>query len=258
MADGLYSGVCRAFFEDRKMCLWPVVATTVALGDVIEFQSGVPSRVRSLRDVLPDHDPGDGRSEQQPQYYVQASAGVEREFAAEVGAPTAGGAVRLATKATVTMKGEYRFSLSMSEVDHRSFSVSDELSSAVRGLFWRNAWNTRWVIVTDVWRAASTTLLISGSTSREATFEFDATADIGIDDANLAAGFSLRRKSEGADSLVGHRDFAPMFDGVRIGLWDVVTGGDLGPVRSVRLFGEDGPPDSVEARIEKLTTADLG
>lgn len=226
MTNGRAAGYVKAIWEQEALIAVSPPNGPVAVGDIFEMRGGVPVRVGSLADkgiaftVRP-------QNSTQPAMVVQAENGVK--FDAIVDGKVPAGITLSVLKPTdigavVSLHGEDAFLLSLKDVSSAALDDITALSDDFRQLFWKNEWDTKWIVATEVFTAESGTFM--SSSSDDNTVEVKAKAGIGaaaLTAVDLAAGVTVVHQSSASQYFEAASHITPFFRGTKLS-WTIIGG----------------------------------
>jgi hypothetical protein len=209
-------------------------AQPVDLGDYGELRGKTFHRLGNIRELGIEFSAAAGAGATSRQFESSGLATIE--FTSRV---KHGGAVTANAKAALkfAMKNSVFFNIagcSYTAIKGQAKLGKEVLDTWNRG---KGKWKRAWVVITDVVRADSTTILISGTSSATAVLEADARFPK-VDFANASIGLRERTMNHVGYKIVGKSGMTPLFK-----LWQIQSrwwgfGHEYGPKTSGLLEGE--------------------
>ncbi len=125
----------------------------------------------------------------------------------------------------VEMAEKNSYLLSMSKIETEVVPNINALDDPIRHAFLSNDWDSKWIVVTEVWRPKHCTLL--ASSAGNASFELKAKGgakQTGIGELDLSTNFSLVSATSDEDNITDDDGSVPLFRGHRW-LWSLRPAG---------------------------------
>lgn len=194
---------------------------TVRLGDVLRYDNGVYASQTSLNKLGIDAQTRrnvDPRPDTINSWSVKSEHGVDVQAKLKGKLPTGvtlSALTQSSAGAVVTMKDANSFLLAMSDIQMSTWANPEALNGFIRHLFWRNQWNTSWIVVTEIWRAKHCTFLASAK--ENAQFELRAKTGVTVSAVNVdvSAGMAIVNTTSDQDNFADADGTVPIFRGYR-------------------------------------------
>jgi hypothetical protein len=218
---GLADDYTKSIWNQQRMNgLYPP-DDTLQLGDIVEYKNGIYHRRSTLDDkgVLDNLDEKLRVTKGKKQ-----RIGLKSESGVKVRAKAKGKLVpgvalesleRAEAGAVVTMSDKDSYLLSLDGIATESYVNPDAMGGALSSLFWRNKWDTKWIVVTEIWRPKQCMLL--ASSKEDSQFELQARGRVNakVAEADLAAGFTVIGNSSDQAVIEDRDGTVPLFRGYR-------------------------------------------
>jgi hypothetical protein len=91
----------------------------------------------------------------------------------------------------------------------------EALNEVIRHLFWRNRWDTSWIVVTEIWEPRHCTFLASSKANAQFEMEAKTGVKVSAADVDVSAGLSIVDTSSDQDSFTDSDGTVPIFRGHR-------------------------------------------
>lgn len=222
---GLADGYVRDVWDQRRVFATYPPGDRFKVGDIVKKEHGVFKYYSDLSSRGFDASVTES-GPVMPSWEVMAQSGVTISTKAK-GATPKGAFKDLVGEADagvhVEFSEEISYLMALGGVQKYHMRAQDELTSAVKTWFWDNKWDTSWVVVTEVWAAERSTILLSGETAGEIVLKASAELDLpAASGGKLAYGLEMRDQDNLAEHIVSSAGYTPVFTGMRVSVWDTL------------------------------------
>jgi hypothetical protein len=217
---GLGAAYSKDVWKQRGVCAIYPPGETLKLGDVYEYHRGAYN-FRTTLDTLGI--PVSKRRSEALKSWDCSSRNTCTVVTKVKGKVPSGVVTKVLGKAdagaVIKFTSETAYLMSLADIAVQQLVNTEEVETAVKDLFWRNNWDTSYLIVTQVWTAKRATIITSGSTSTQV--ELSAAADVKLSKAvevvDLSAGYRTADKGQATDIFVSET-LTPLFRARRLSL----------------------------------------